>query len=262
MRRFPLPCPGARLTGAVLIAGAVLLAAAQHANAQIPDKFENLKVLPKDITRDQLITVMRGFSTGLGVRCQYCHEVKQGAPAPAPGAMEELDFKSDRKAEKDVARVMMKMAATINDSLLAKIPDRVEPGVRVTCVTCHRGSPLPRLLDGVLAQTIEEAGVDSAIAQYRKLRAETMALGRYNFGEPTLSDLARQLVMEKKTDEAIRILELNQEHFPASANIDFQIGEIHRGRGEREQAVARYRKALEKAPNHQQAKRRLAELGG
>lgn len=38
------------------------------------------------------------------------------------------------------------------------------------------------------------------------------------------------------------------------------LGDLHRGRGERNAAIRRYRLALEKAPDHQAAKRWLGEL--
>lgn len=243
---------------ASLILATLCLSFAATANAQIPEKFENLKVLPRDIPRDQLMQVMRSFSMGLGVRCQFCHEYKAGAPTD--GRLENLDFKSDANPTKDQARVMLRMVRAINDTLLVALPDRSNPPVRVQCVTCHRGSPTPRLLDAVLADDIAEQGVDSAIAHYRRLRND-MASGRYNFGENTLNDVARQLVANSKHADALRMLELNQEFFPASANIDFQIGEIHRARGEKDKARAAYEKALQKAPNHRDAKARLTELG-
>lgn len=43
------------------------------ASGQIPDEFKNLKVLPKDISKRDLTTVMRSFSHALGVRCVECH---------------------------------------------------------------------------------------------------------------------------------------------------------------------------------------------
>jgi hypothetical protein len=242
----------------ITVCGALLLIA-PHANAQIPEKFENLEVLPKDISRQELTQVMRSFAMGLGVRCEYCHVVKPGGN---PNSLESLDFKADDKVEKKKARVMMKMVRTINTNLLADVPERSKPPVNVQCVTCHRGSPLPQTLDRVLADVIEKQGVDSAIARYRQLRERTLVQGRYNFSEQTLAELAQQLVTASKSTEALRLLELNQEFNPASANIDFQIGEIHRARGEKDQAIARYRKALEKMPNHQQASRRLQELTG
>jgi hypothetical protein len=53
---------------------------------------------------------------------------------------------------------------------------------------------------------------------------------------------------------------MNGEFYPKSAEIDFLVAELHRERGERDQALARYKKTLEKAPNHQRAKARIAEL--
>ena len=50
-----------------------LLLAPATANAQVPDEFTNLKVLPKDIGKRELISVMRAFSSALGVRCKHCH---------------------------------------------------------------------------------------------------------------------------------------------------------------------------------------------
>lgn len=237
---------------------AVLIAASHRPlAAQIPEKFENLQVLPKDIARAELTQVMRAFSMGLGVRCQYCHVVKAGGN---PNSLESLDFKADDKVEKKKARVMMKLVHTINNTLLADVPDRVQPQLNVQCVTCHRGSPLPMTLDRVLLETVQKQGVDSAVARYRQLREQTLVQGRYNFSESTLNELAQQLAGLQKPTEAIRMLELNQEFNPGSAQIDFQIGEIHRARGEKESAIARYKKALEKQPNHQQASRRLSEL--
>ncbi len=242
----------------LITACAALLLLADAASAQIPEKFENLEVLPKDITRSELTQVMRAFALGLGVRCQYCHVVKPGAN---PNLLESLVFKSDDKVEKKKARIMMKMVHTINTNLLADLPERTDPSVNVQCVTCHRGSPIPKTLDRVLVEVIDKQGVDSAVARYRQLREQTLVQGRYNFGEQTLNDVAQQLVTASRTAEAIRMLELNQEFNPRSAQIDYQIGEIHRARGEKEAAIARYRKALEKSPDHQPAARRLQDLG-
>jgi lipopolysaccharide biosynthesis regulator YciM len=53
---------------------------------------------------------------------------------------------------------------------------------------------------------------------------------------------------------------MNCEFYPKSADIDFMLGELHRGRDERDQAIQRYRAALDKAPEHAGAKRWLSEL--
>ena len=107
---------------------------------------------------------------------------------------------------------------------------------------------------------INKDGVEPAVARYRRLRENSLILGRYNFDEWEMNELARRLMEAGQTDAAISMLELNGEFNPKSADIDFLIGELHRERGERDQAIARYRAALSKAPKHQGALQRLAEL--
>ena len=87
-----------------------------------------------------------------------------------------------------------------------------------------------------------------------------MASGAYNFGEWEINELARRLTEARNTTAAIAILEMNGEFYPKSADIDFMLGELHRGRDERDQAIQRYRAALDKAPEHAGAKRWLSEL--
>ena len=103
--------------------------------------YTNLKVLPKDISKKDLDKVMNGFKTSLGVKCNYCH---------APSATEKgrLDFASDAKAEKETARMMMRMTAKINKKFFhmkdVKRPNAVLP---VSCITCHNGNERPATLN-------------------------------------------------------------------------------------------------------------------
>lgn len=226
------------------------------AQGQVPERFENLQVLPKDIPRDSLVQVMRAFSMSLGVRCSYCHVERE------VNGRQETDFDSDDKVAKRQARYMMRMTRDINTTALANLPDRSDPPVRVGCVTCHRGSPLPKTIDVVLAETMDTAGVEGAVARYRQLREETMERGRFDFSEAPVNELARRLAATGKTAEAVALLEMNAGFHPNSAAIDVQLGDVHRARGEREKAIVRYRMALEKQPNNQQARRRLDELTG
>jgi len=234
----------------------ILLTGAPRAGgAQLPEKFENLQYFRKDIPRDTLVNIMRGFSFALGVRCQYCHAGGDGI------SFQGVDFKSDDKPAKRKARYMLRMADTINNRLLAALPDRSDPPVRVACVTCHRGLSKPATLASTLTATIESKGTDSAVAQYRRLRQNTITQGTFDFGEWSMNELARTLSEQGKTAEAIAMLELNQEFYPQAAEIDFMIAELHRQRGEKDLAITRYRAALQKDPNNQRAKQRLTELG-
>jgi tetratricopeptide (TPR) repeat protein len=222
--------------------------------AQPPDKFENLQFFPKDIARDALIQRMREFSFALGVRCQYCHEGGDGI------SFDGVVFKSDAKAAKRKAREMLRMTATLNDQLLPKIPERRDPPVQMDCVICHRGQAVPKTLATELTGVIAEKGIPAAVDRYRELRAKTQLLGLYSFDEWTMNELARSLSVAGNTSAAIAMLELNQEFYPQSASIDFALGELHRTRGERDKAIARYKAALAKQPGFKQAQVRLDEL--
>jgi hypothetical protein len=239
------------------LAAFLVLGGAAPTAAQIPERFENLKVLPTDIPRDSLIQIMRGFSMSLGVRCQYCHVQRVGTDG-----RESFDFKSDDKEPKEKARFMMRMVRDLNTQVLPRVPHRHDPPVGVGCVTCHRGLPIPTTLDRVLAAALDSGGAPAAIARYRQLRTETMASGRYDVSEGSINELARRLAAQGKTAEAAALLEMNGEFYPQSGQVDFQLGEVYRMRGERDKALVRYRMAQQKEPNNAQARRRIDELTG
>ena len=98
----------------------------------------NLKVLPRDITHDQLDSTMDSWKAALGVKCNFCH-----APS-ADSTNHHLDFASDAKPEKNMARYMFRMTAKINKKFFKD--DKDDKGMMVaaiSCKTCHRGSPHP-----------------------------------------------------------------------------------------------------------------------
>lgn len=92
---------------------------------------KNLRVLPKDIPRPELIATMRRFNRSLGVKCDFCH-------VPAG---KELDFPSDANPHKNIARSMIRMTQSINANFISKLS--TESDDRVTCYTCHRGEKHP-----------------------------------------------------------------------------------------------------------------------
>jgi hypothetical protein len=100
-------------------------------------QYENLKVLPGDITSKDLQGIMADdFEDGLGVSCGFCH-------APAPGG-HGLDFVSDAKPEKEIARRMMRMTLDLNRAWFkVKMPRIGSNRLTITCATCHKGQPFP-----------------------------------------------------------------------------------------------------------------------
>lgn len=220
--------------------------------AQIPEKFDNLQVFPAGTPRAVLVQRMREFSFALGVRCAHCHT------EASPGVANR--YASDARPAKQQARAMLRMVDTINATLLPALPSHAAPRVTVDCVTCHRGVALPKSLQTTLFEITEAEGAAAAVARYRDLRNTALASGRYNFGEWEINELARRLTEAGRTAEAITILEMNLEFHSGSADIEMMLGNIHRGRGERDAAIARYRAALAKVPEHEGAKLRLAEM--
>ena len=93
-------------------------------------KFKNLKVLNKNISKDELTIIMKEFKTALGVKCSFCHTESKTNPG-------KLDFPSDENKHKNIARGMMKMTARINKKHFK--------GENVmSCYTCHNGNKEPK----------------------------------------------------------------------------------------------------------------------
>jgi hypothetical protein len=247
-------CAHPRMKSTLALCAAFVAFSASALLAQIPTSFGNLQYFPKDITRPQLLQRMRDFSFALDVRCQHCHSGGDGV------SFDGVNFASDDKPAKVKARAMLRMVDQLNNTMLVSLPSRAEPRVDVTCATCHRGLALPKSLQRTMVETVNEDGAAAAVAKYRQLRQDTLVAGKYNFGEWEINEAARQLADAGKTAEAIALLEMNGEFYPKSADIDFTLGELHRGRKEHDRAIARYRAVLEKNPQHQGAKRWLTEL--
>jgi len=111
----------------------------------IPDKFTNLQVLPKDISKDQLVQTMRGFATSTGTRCIFCHVSKD--PNDKEGNdLSKFDFASDANDHKKIARAMLIMTQNINKEFIqAQIkPLMGDEAENVTCFTCHQGKKHPQ----------------------------------------------------------------------------------------------------------------------
>ena len=221
--------------------------------AQFPEKFTNLKVLPKDISRQELQSTMRGFAFALSVRCEHCHVEKAG------GKKFEMDFAADDKEAKKTARVMLEMVAAINRDYISKVTKT--PPIQVQCVTCHHGLTQPRTLNSVLAETIDQKGIDSAVAQYHELRQKYYGSGQYDFGETSLNQLTESLLAQKKNKEALTIMEMSfDSNHPDSVWSYHMLAMTHEINGQTEKAVADYRRVLELHPDDDWAKQQIASL--
>jgi len=99
-------------------------------------RYKNLKVLPKNITKEQMDSVMHHFTGSLGVKCNFCHVFNQEQKA--------MDFASDANEHKQTAREMMKMTAGLNKKYFdVKNSKNLTAKLEVTCFTCHNGKEEP-----------------------------------------------------------------------------------------------------------------------
>jgi tetratricopeptide (TPR) repeat protein len=225
------------------------------AQAQIPDTFKKLEILPKDIKKAELVSVMRGFSTALGVRCNHCHVGENS------NTLEDFDFASDEKEPKRIARVMMAMVQEINQELIPKA--KIAHPAEVRCFTCHRGLKRPESLDEALRATIEKEGVPAAQKQYHDLREQYYGSGVYDFRPGPVNMVSEWLAFERKDyDGAIAMMDLNLEFYPKLAYAHNLLGRIHEAKGDKAAAIASWKRALELDPKDKRSEELLQKAEG
>lgn len=243
---------------------------------QWPDEAENLEVLPDDTGPDRLRAVMQHFTDALGVRCSHCHT--------GEGDLSTWDFASDEKEHKEAARVMMRMVRAINQDHLAELEEGeshshaegeaghdhehgADAGLlegHVTCTTCHRGTEEPRMIEDIVAGTVREAGVDSAVARYRALREQYYGGFAYDFRAGPLSEVARRLAREGDVEAGLRLAELETEYHPDSYRAWFARAQVQRRAGSTDAAITSLEWSLENAPEEARdfLRRQLERLRG
>jgi hypothetical protein len=125
---------------AAAVAACTITVAAQQPVAGTPEpdwkptEIKNLTVLPKTMSPDDVMKVMRAWNAALNVDCVFCHVGQVGKP------LSTFDFASDNKKRKEVSRVMLKAAMAMNETF--KTIESDEP-VTIQCSTCHKRNRHP-----------------------------------------------------------------------------------------------------------------------
>lgn len=237
------------------LAGLALPALAGAQNRFPPDSLRNVQVLPRTTTPRQLVTTMRLITSALGVRCTYCHVGEESQP------LEAYDFASDDKRTKRTARLMLQMVNDINQHALTQIPERPAPNREVSCMTCHRGVARPVPLGTLIAEAFTAGGLDSARRAYAGLRERYFGRAAYDFGEPSLVGTSLELRAANRLDEALAVLQVNDEQFQSS-NTASNIGETLIMKLDTAAAIRAFRTALQRDSTNATARARLQRLGG
>jgi len=115
-----------------------------------------------------------------------------------------------------------------------------------------------RSIADTLSATIVSSGIDRAARQYHDLKSSQPAA--YNFDEAELNNLGYELIHAHKIEDAVRILQLNVEAYPQSANTYDSLGEAYMDGDNKQLAIANYQKALQLNPRSQNAMRMLQKL--
>jgi predicted Zn-dependent protease len=223
------------------------------------------------MSRQEVLAVMRTFTTGLGVQCEFCHApAADAAPAGGGGGGgggfgggrggPPLDFSLDTKETKKVAREMLKMMADINGKYLAALGRTIADRDRVSCETCHHGLSKPRTLRSALTGAIEASGADSAVALYRSLRTRYYGSAAYDFSENALLVAAAEIARNNQRPAALSLLKLNLEFFGASVPTYQSLAQMSLLAGDTTAAIDALTKAIAIAPNNGQLQQMLQRI--
>lgn len=215
---------------------------------------KNLQLLPDSISGNELRQQMVSFSQSLGVRCWYCHDDSKGQ------ALGEIDFASDKKPQKQIAREMLKMVRTINNTHISNVKKINNLASNVSCLTCHRGYSKPQHLHQVLLESYNNGGISAALKKYDELKEQYYGSFTFDFGEKSLNTFGYQLMLKNNLEDALNIFKLNAELFPESYNVFDSLGEIYMKIGNSKLSEINYKKSLELNPRNENAKKAIEKL--
>jgi len=136
--KLPAMRPNNKAFAVLLLFMFIITGIAATAPPEERERYTNLKVLPKKISNEEMESVMYFIDKQLGVNCMYCHVPKKDA------FPKRMDFASDEKPEKKIAREMLKMTIRLNRKYF-EAPDDLQAirKPKMWCKTCHRGYPVP-----------------------------------------------------------------------------------------------------------------------
>jgi tetratricopeptide (TPR) repeat protein len=188
---------------------------------------------------------MQVIADSLGVTCTYCHTADRGSGKPEP--------------TKDIARAMIAMTRDINMKIEAAAGQPGAQLVRVECVTCHRGVPIPKQLVDIIGQTLKDQGAAAAILQYKDLHNRFYGTAAYDFSDATMINIARP-ISTSRPDDAIALLNTQLEYNPKSSRTLAAIAYAYTRKLDDATAITYLEKALEIEPENGSIQGQLEQL--
>lgn len=115
-----------------------------------------------------------------------------------------------------------------------------------------------RALSDLLQDAIEQSGLEAALRQFADLKAA--GFDDCYVSEAQLNGLGYRYLQKDQLPEAFAIMKLNVELFPESGNTHDSYGEVLLKQGQKDLALAEYRRSLELDPKNDNAAKVIAEL--
>jgi hypothetical protein len=129
-----------KLLATISLLSAVVFMAMSPATKPAEEHFKNLKVLSKNISDEEMHKTMEEWEHALGARCSFCHVRNEDT--------KKMDWASDAKPEKEMAREMYKMTQEINKKYFHAQKDSTDRIMEssINCYSCHRGVSHPEVV--------------------------------------------------------------------------------------------------------------------
>lgn len=105
---------------------------------------------------------------------------------------------------------------------------------------------------------------DYFIMKVKAVETELSGLAPYQYltTDEHINDIGFQLLKARKTEEAYKLFKHNEVMFPESWSVCHGLGETYRLMGQKQQAMAYYKKSLKLNPNNEESLRAMARLSG
>ena len=117
---------------------------------------------------------------------------------------------------------------------------------------------VPASFDGFRTE-LGRQGFEHTADVYAAIQKEK---GDFKLNEGAVNSWAQELMGGNHLPEAIALLKLNVQVYPDSSGAYESLGEAYGKAGQKEMAIGSYKKALEKDPGNEEAKKKLKELEG
>jgi CubicO group peptidase (beta-lactamase class C family) len=121
-------------------------------------------------------------------------------------------------------------------------------------------TPWKPRVGSILAIAKKSGGTDAMISEYQRMR---QSRPEKDFDPGQLNQLGYELLRgDKQAADAVKIFRLNVEMYPQNSNVYDSLGEAYIESGEKELAIANYKRSLELDPKNDNAVTMLKKLGG